>query len=400
LPDARLKRARFSVCAVFMIHAAAFGTWGTRIPAIKHHIGLGNGELGIAFSGLAIGLVIGTRIAGGVVDRYGSRPAIRVATLLLCAVLIGPALADSLAALTFALLVLGGVGGFLDVAMNAHAVVVERGYGRPIMSSVHALWSVGLLIGALTGAGAAALGLDPRLHFAIVAVALLAPSLLAVHGLLAAQADALPADAKLAPEFVKPPLLLPGVLLLGLVAFSSFVGEGAAGDWSAVYLRDSLHTSPGLAATAFAAFSFTMAAGRFASDRLQARFGPVAVVRVGSLIAALGLGLGLLIHTPAAGIAGFALLGVGFAPVVPIAFSAAGNTGLGATGVILGRVVTMGYLGSIVGPIIIGGIAHATGLHAALFALVALALVITLAADCLSTAAAGEAVAAPAWPGG
>ncbi len=110
-----------------MIHASAFGTWGTRIPAIKHHVGIGNGELGLAFSGLAIGLVVGTRIAGGVVDRYGSRPAIRVATLLLCAVLIGPALANSLAALTIALFILGGVGGFLDVAMSAHAVVVERG---------------------------------------------------------------------------------------------------------------------------------------------------------------------------------------------------------------------------------------------------------------------------------
>jgi MFS family permease len=383
-----------------MIHAAAFGTWGTRIPAIKHHVGIGNGQLGIAFSGLAIGLVVGTRIAGGVVDRFGSRPAIRVATLVLCAVLVGPALANTLAALTAALFVLGAVGGFLDVAMNAHTVVVERGYGRPIMSSVHALWSVGLLLGALTGAGAAALGLDPRLHFGIVAVALLLPSLLAVRGLLAAGADAVPQEAKLAPEYVKPPLFLPAVLLLGLVAFSSFVGEGAAGDWSAVYLRDSLHTSPGVAATAFAAFSFTMAACRFASDRLQERYGPVALVRAGSLVAAFGLGLGLMIDTPAAGIVGFALLGAGFAPVVPIAFSAAGNTGLGPTGVILGRVVTMGYIGSIVGPIIIGAVAHATGLRAALSVLVLLALVITLAAGSLSTAAGGRAVAAPAWPGG
>jgi MFS family permease len=399
LPDPQLRRARFSVCGVFMIHAAAFGTWGTRIPAIKHHVGIGNGELGIAFSGLAIGLVIGTRIAGGVVDRFGSRPAVRVATILLCAVLVGPALVDSLAALTAALVVLGTVGGFLDVAMNAHTVVVERGYGRPIMSSVHALWSVGLLIGALTGAGAAALGLDPRLHFGIVAAALLVPSLFAPAGLLAARADAVPTEAKLDPGFVRPPLILPGVLLLGLVAFSSFVGEGAAGEWSAVYLRDSLHTSAGVAATAFAAFSFTMATFRFASDRLQARFGPVPLVRAGSLVAALGLGFGLVVHTPAAAIVGFALLGVGFAPVVPIAFSAAGNTGLGPTGVILGRVVTMGYIGSIVGPIIIGGIAHLTGLRAALLALVALAFVITMAAGSVSTAAAGEAVPAPAWPG-
>ena len=382
-----------------MIHAAAFGTWGTRIPAIKHHVGIGNGELGIAFSGLAIGLVVGTRIAGGVVDRFGSRPAIRVAIVVLCAVLIGPALADTLAALTAALFVLGAIGGFLDVAMNAHTVVVERGYGRPIMSSVHALWSVGLLIGALTGAGAAALGLDPRLHFGIVAAALLLPSLLALGGLLAAGADLVSEEAKLAPAFAKPPLLLPAVLLLGLVAFSSFVGEGAAGEWSAVYLHDSLHTSAGVAATAFAAFSSTMAACRFASDRLQARFGPVALVRAGSLIAAFGLGFALMIHAPAAAIIGFALLGVGFAPVVPITFSAAGNTGLGPTGVILGRVVTMGYVGSIVGPIMIGAIAHATGLRAALFLLVLLAFVIAVVAGSVSTAAAGKAVAAPAWPG-
>ena len=305
----------------------------------------------------------------------------------------------TLAALTAALFVLGAIGGFLDVAMNAHTVVVERGYGRPIMSSVHALWSVGLLIGALTGAGAAALGLDPRLHFGIVAAALLLPSLLALGGLLAAGADLVPEEAKLAPAFAKPPLLLPAVLLLGLVAFSSFVGEGAAGEWSAVYLRDSLHTSAGVAATAFAAFSSTMAACRFASDRLQARFGPVALVRAGSLIAAFGLGFALMIHAPAAAIIGFALLGVGFAPVVPITFSAAGNTGLGPTGVILGRVVTMGYVGSIVGPIIIGAIAHATGLRAALFLLVLLAFVIAVVAGSVSTAAAGKAVAAPAWPG-
>src|SRR5947208_6991019 len=259
LPDTTLRRARFSVSAVFMIHAAAFGTWGTRIPAIKHHIGIGNGQLGIAFAGLAIGLVAGTRVAGVIVDRFGSRSAIRVGTLALCAVLVGPALANTLAVLTAALVILGAVGGFLDVAMNAHTVVVERGYGRPIMSGVHGLWSVGLLVGALTGAGAAALGLDPRLHFGIVAAALLLPSLLALGGLLAAGADLVSEEAKLAPAFAKPPLLLPAVLLLGLVAFSSFVGEGAAGEWSAVYLHDSLHTSAGVAATAFAAFSSTMA---------------------------------------------------------------------------------------------------------------------------------------------
>jgi len=382
-----------------MIHAAAFGTWATRIPAIKHHVGIGDGRLGIALTGLAIGLFVGTRVAGGIVDRYGSRTAIRVATLALCAVLIGPALADNLVALTAALAVLGAVGGFLDVAMNAQAVVVERGYGRPIMSSVHGLWSAGLLVGALLGAGAAGLDLDPRLHFGIVAAALVAPTLLALGGLLSATAESLPVEMRLDGDAVRPSFFIPAVLMLGLIAFSSFFGEGAAGDWSAVYLRDSLHTSSGVAAIGFAAFSCTMAACRFVSDGLQTRFGPVALVRAGSLIAACGLGLGLMIHRPVAGIVGFALLGAGFAPVVPIAFSAAGNTGLGPTGVILGRVVTMGYLGSILGPILIGGLAHLTGLRAALVAIVVLGFVITVVAGSLSSAAGGTRVATPAWPG-
>src|SRR5207247_8512184 len=132
---------------------------------------------------------------------------------VLCALLIGPALADRLAALAAALFVLGAIGGFLDVAMNAHTVVVERGYGRPIMSSVHGLWSVGLLIGALAGAGAAGLDLDPRLHFGIVAVALLPPTLLALGGLLPAGADSLPAEKRHTADSARASLLLPAVLL-------------------------------------------------------------------------------------------------------------------------------------------------------------------------------------------
>src|SRR5205085_10751221 len=133
-----------------------------------------------------------------------------------CAGRRGPALVDSLAVLKALRCVLGGVGGVLDGAMNARTVVVGRGDGRPSRSAVHALWSVGLLIGALSGAGADALGLDPRLHFGIVAAALLVPSFLAPAHLLAAQADAVPAEAKLEPGFARPRLLLPAVLLLGL----------------------------------------------------------------------------------------------------------------------------------------------------------------------------------------
>jgi fucose permease len=177
------------------------------------------------------------------------------------------------------------------------------------------------------------------------------------------------------------------VLLLGLVGFSSLVGEGSAADWSAVYLHESLGSTPGFAAAGFAAFSLAMAACRFVADRLVARFGPVSVVRAGSLVAAGGLALGLAVHEPAAAVAGFALLGVGLAPVVPITFSAAGNTGLGPTGAILGRVVTISYVGLVVGPIAIGWVAEQVGLRAALGIPAALALLVAAVAGRVRIAA-------------
>jgi MFS family permease len=394
-----LRRARISVGSVFLIHAVVFGSWAPRLPAIKHHVGIDNGGLGIALGGMAVGLFVGTRLAGRAIDRYGSRPPIRVGAVVLCATLLGPALADTLATLTAALAVLGIAGGFLDVAMNAQAVAVERGYGRPIMSSLHGLWSVGLMAGGVGAAAAAAAGASPTLQFSLVAVALVVPAVVLLRGLLSADAETLPDELAARSTREAPPLLARPVVLLGLIAFASFIGEGAAADWSAIYLHDNLGTSAAVAAVAFIAFSVTMAASRFVSDRLSERFGPVAVVRAGGLVAAAGLGVGLALHELLAGVAAFALLGAGFAPVVPIAFSAAGNTGLGPTGVILGRVVTIAYIGSIVGPIAIGALAQAVGLHAALFVPVVLALVIAALAPHVSSAPGGTRVSTPAWPG-
>jgi MFS family permease len=399
LPDAALRRARISIGSVFLVHAAVFGSWAPRIPAIKHHVGVGDGGLGAALTGMAIGLFAGTRIAGRVADRFGSRAAIRVGTPLLCASLIGPAVADDLASLTAVLVVLGVLGGFLDVAMNAQAVAVERGYARPIMSSLHGVWSVGLLAGSGGAAVAAAAGASPTLHFALAAAVLAVPAVLLLRDLLRPEAEPATAGAAAAPAAGVRLLLAPAVLLLGLIAFSSFVGEGSAADWSAVYLHDDLHAGGALAATAFLAFSLTMAASRFTADRLVARFGPTPVVRTGGIVAACGLAAGLAIHRPAAAVTAFALLGLGLAPVVPITFSAAGNTGLGSTGVVLGRVVTIGYVGSIVGPVAIGALAAAIGLRTALLLPVALALVVAGSARHAGTAAGATTEPAAAWPG-
>jgi MFS family permease len=364
---------RVGVAAAFVIHATVSGTWAPRLPAIKASLELSAGMLGTALVGLAVGLLAGTRLAGAPVDRFGSRPVMRAGFPVLCAALVLPALARSAATLFLALLALGLASGILDVAMNTQGVEVERHRRRPLLSGLHGLWSIGLGAGAGTAALAAALGAGPLLHFALVAVVLAAASLLLMRGLLVAPVRA---DAREAGDSGWTPALV----LLGVIAFCSFVGEGSASDWSAVYLAEELSASPALAAMAFACFSAAAAAARFAADPLRARVGAVALVRGGTLLAAAGLLLGLAVHQPAAAIAGFTLLGVGLAPVAPIAFSAAGAWDPQATGRNIGRVAGIGYVGSVSGPIVIGWLAQATSLRLALAITVLLALVITAAA--------------------
>ena len=371
-----LSSPRAAVSAAFLIHATVSGTWAPRLPAIKESLGLSDGELGTALVGLAIGLLVGTRLAGAPVYRFGSRPVMRVGFPLLAATLLLPGLADSLVTLLLSLFVLGLASGALDVAMNAQGIEVERHLGRPILSGLHGLWSVGLGIGAGVAALAAAIDVEPLEQFAVVALVLAVASLVFLRGLLAAKR---PDSHEPEDEPVNVRWTLP-LVLLGVIAFCSFVGEGSASDWSAVYITQELGTSQALGAVAFAAFAVTMAIARFVVDPLRGRLGNVVLVRGGSLIAAAGLGLALLVHEPAAAIAGFALLGLGLAPVVPIAFSAAGDLDARATGRLVGRVATLGYVGSVAGPIMIGWLAEATSLRISLGLVVLLALVIAVSA--------------------
>ncbi len=370
------RRARVAVSAAFLIHSTVSGTWAPRLPAIKESLALSDGELGTALVGLAVGLLIGTRLAGAPVDRFGSRPVMRVGFPLLAATLLLPGLADSLVALLLSLFVLGLASGALDVAMNAQGIEVERRVGRPILSGLHGLWSIGLGIGAGVAAVAAAIDADPLEHFAVVAALLAVASLVFLRALLAARTPE-PGEREEEPVTVRWSLAL---VLLGVIAFCSFVGEGAASDWSAVYMTQELGSSEALGAVAFAAFAVTMAIARFAADPLRGRLGNVVLARGGSLIAGVGLGVALLVHEPAAAIAGFALLGLGLAPVVPIAFSAAGDLDPRATGRLVGRVATLGYVGSVAGPIMIGWLAEATSLRTALGLVVVLALAIAVSA--------------------
>ncbi len=395
-PPLWLDRPRRSVVIAFAVHASVAGSLGPRLPAIKAQTHVSDAGLGSALVAFAAGLFIGTRLAAWPIRRFGSRTVLRVVVPLFCASLLGPASAGGLPSLVAALLVMGVGSGFLDVAMNANAVVVERRAGRPIMSGIHGVWSSGLLATSGVAALAAALDASPRVHFAVVGAVVAAASALPLRGLLGPEAEERPGDAVAAPGRGGPALAWSAVLPLGLIGFCSFLGEGATHDWSAVYLRDSLDASPAVAAIGVFGFALGMTVSRFVADRLVVRFGPVAVVRTGGLVAGAGLALGLLVAEPVAAIAGFTVLGAALAPVVPTVFSAAGNVRGGAAA--LGWVVTICYVGGILGPALIGYASRLTSLRVALVIPAALSVVIAALAGGASVAGEATTVGGVAAP--
>ena len=366
------RTARLAVMTVFLLNGTALGNWFPRIPAVQRELDLSDGLLGVALLGTAVGALLAMPATGWLIARHGSRAVTTVSALALFAALPLPAFAPSLAWLIPALALLGAANGVLDVSMNAQAVAVERRYGRPIMTTFHGLFSLGGLVGAVvawlavggeaTVAGRTiGLGIEvgPRAHLLAVALVLVPIALLARGRLLPARVDA-GGDA---PAFARPSRALAG---LGVVAFCVLLGEGAVADWSAVYLRNDVGTTAGFAALGYAAFSVTMALGRFAGDRLTERLGPVAIVRYGGLLVAVGLGAGLAAAEPVATLIGFACVGAGLACAFPVVLSAAGRQATLHPGAALAAVSTAGYSGFLAGPPLIGFVAEAAGLRAGL----------------------------------
>lgn len=378
-PGKEFSLARMAVVAVFFLNGFGFANWVVRIPAVQENVGIGAGALGFGLLGLAVGSLISMPAIGGFVSRFGSRPIVILTMLSYCVLLPLPSFATSFVALFFTLLVVGLSHGGVDVAMNTHAVAVENGYGRPIMSSFHGFFSLGGLVGAVTGGVIAGLGIGVTAHLAGVSALLAVVTLIAIRHLLPASrdADSREEEAHRSPMLVRPTKALAG---LGVIAFCVLVGEGAMADWSAVYLSGTLGTGPGFAAAGYAVFSLTMTVGRFTGDRMTERIGAKNIVRGGASVAAAGLAVGLIAGSPYLALFGFACAGIGFAVVFPTALSAAGHSKDTAPGPALAAVAAAGYFGFLVGPPSIGFAAELLGLGGALFIVVALSATVALLA--------------------
>lgn len=351
----RLKRARISVAAVFCAHGAVAGSFATRVPWIQEHADVSAGMLGVALAFPAIGASVAMPLASRISHRFGTRPALRGLLALWTLALILPSLAPNLLTLCVALFVYGATSGMSDVVMNAVGVETETRMRKSIMSGLHGMWSVGALIGSAAGTVAAHLGSDARLHHALAAAALTGLGLVACQGVLDVQAEP---EEEAPPRFSLPPK---SALLIGAVGFCAVFAEGASLDWSAVYLRDVLDTSAGVAAASTTGFTLTMAIARLAGDAVVDRFGAVRTVRAGGVLAVLGGLLVVLASHPVMAMGGFALLGLGIAVVVPLAFAAAGRSGPNPSQAIAG-VATITYTSGLIAPSAIGGLADATSL--------------------------------------
>ncbi|PAK27575.1 MFS transporter [Streptomyces sp. alain-838] len=351
----QVRRARYAVAAVFAVHGAVTGSFATRVPWIQDHAGVSAGQLGLALAFPALGASLAMPLAGSVSHRFGARTALRGLLALWTLALGLPSLAPNLLTLCLALFVYGATAGMSDVAMNALGVEIENRLDKSIMSSLHGMWSAGALIGSAAGTLAAHLGSDARLHHVLAAAVLTVAGLVACTWVL----DLQPAeDEDPPPRFALPPR---SAVLIGAVGFCAVFAEGASLDWSAVYLRDELETSAGLAAACTTGFTLTMAVARLAGDKVVDRFGAVRTVRVSGVLASLG---GLLVVVgghPAVAMTGFALMGLGIAVVVPLCFAAAGRAGSNPSLAIAG-VATITYTSGLVAPSAIGGLAQATSL--------------------------------------
>ncbi|CAH9414676.1 MFS transporter [Streptomyces globisporus] len=380
------RHARAAVAVLFFTNGALFANLLPRYPQIKEDLAIGNGAYGLAVAAFPAGAITAGLAAGVLVRRMGSARVAALGTLLTGAGILAAGLAPSVALFATALFLAGAMDALTDVAQNAHGLRVQRLYGRSILNSFHAVWSIGAVTGGLMAAGAMALGLSLGVHLAVAAVVLVAAAGAALRFCLPGP-DNEPEETgpeRRGTEGARGTSRVGFVLAaLVLIATAGTLVEDAGNSWAALYLSDALHASAALAAWGFIALVGAQFIGRIIGDRLVDRFGQRAVARAGGLITAVGMGLALAVPTLPGTVLGFALAGFGVATLVPAAMHEADalpglKPGSGLT--IVSWLMRLGFLLS---PPIVGQVADAAGLRTGLLVIPAAGVLVVLLAGVL-----------------
>lgn len=367
------RKARIAVSAIFFINGFSYANWISRLPRFQEQYDMDNGALGMVLLAHAIGALCSMPLAGWLIVKNGSRRVTIFALFAFCGMIPFMAVMPNMWLLGLWYGIMGAASGVLDVAMNAQAVLVERRLQQPIMSSFHAVFSGGMMMGAAMGTLFIFLEQDLVAHLLIIGLLNIPLALWSIRPLLLDEVQA--SEAKETGGFRLPD---PSLLGIGLIAFCCMLGEGAMADWSTNYMERIARAKESIAPFGLAAFSTAMMIGRIFGDRARLQLGDSKLLVYSSLMALLGLLITLLWISVPVLILGFFLVGIGLAVIVPIAYSVAGNAKGLAPGLGISMVTTIGYSGFLFGPPIIGFLADWQSLRIAFGFVLLLFVMMTL----------------------
>ena len=352
-----IKNARFAVIVIFAVNGVLFGSWASRIPAISNFHNLSPASLGLLIFLLGLSAVVAFSAFGRAADKFGASFVTKLASCtLLPLTLIFIAYANSIWTLVAAIIFFGAIHGGIDVAMNAWAAEVERKSKRPLMSSFHAMWSLGSGIGAGFGVLLTTHKFGVEAHFTIISVVvfLITLSILAIP--FQSETKQKNKDAPFI-SIPKGPLLA-----VAFITFFASLGEGAVADWSAIFLIDVASVEEGTAALGFAAFSICMFSMRLMGDKIISIIGPSKTACYSGLVALIGATILITFESFIPLVIAFSLIGLGIAIIIPLAFSRAANDKNISQGTAIASIATLGYGGMLIGPLFVGFIADATSI--------------------------------------
>ncbi|KAF2391239.1 MFS transporter [Pseudomonas frederiksbergensis] len=356
---------QMSTRIAFFIAGLGIAAWAPLVPYAKARAGLDEGTLGLLLLCLGVGSILAMPIAGLLATRFGCRRVVSAGVLLICAALPLLATVSSIPALIATLFMFGAGLGTVDSTVNLQAVIVERASGKTMMSGFHGLFSLGGIVGAAGVSALLGLGVSPLGAMLVVVVLLIAALLKAVPHLLPYGSE------KSGPAFAVPHGI---VLFIGMMCFIVFLTEGAALDWSAVFLVSERGIDTAYAGMGYAAFALTMTAGRLTGDAIVRRLGATKVMVFGGLTGAVGLTLATFAPSWELALVGYALVGAGCSNIVPVLYTAVGKQTVMPESIAVPAITTLGYAGILAGPALIGFVAHASSLSFA-FGLMAVLLV-------------------------
>lgn len=373
--DKKRSSHRIAVGALFFLQGICFSSWASRIPTIQQKLGLSETELGLVLFAIPIGLMISLPLSGWLVAKKGSHAIAMLAMVSYAISLVTIGLANSIFLLIIALLFFGFAGNMSNIAINTQAIGVEALYKRSIMASFHGMWSVAGFTGAAVGTIMIGYSIVPFHHFAAVMLFVFAILLFTSNHTIKEDTN-----KSSGPIFALPDKSL---INLGIIAFCSMICEGAMFDWSGIYFKKVVMAEGALIGAGYTAFMCTMAAGRFIADWFTSHYGLKRTIQLSGLLTASGLMLAVLQPQFITAICGFFLVGFGVSSVVPLVYGEAGKSKVLSPGVALAAVSTIGFLGFLIGPPVIGLVAGATSLRVSFTIIALMGLCITVMAGVL-----------------